>query len=303
MAGLTVPITIMVMTPLFKLVSFLRRRVNLLDDGKVSRGEKLWEQFSKEGEIEALCLGLSFALSRAMSFFVLGELHDISFRFYGHPDFSRGWVVLFVMSIFFLAMGLGTFLLKKKLFPADSQDVNAGNEDEDYFPIIEKALEISEKTFCSSFAWGLMTCGVCLLNATMPKYRDNLLGFMLVAMCLSVVAVVMLLGLDKVADHWKTQAGGEHVLQLLDHCVNACALMVAFIWKMCFTSSMHAIGYYSNDYAVGIFLLLLVTPPYRLFMLPELKKRETQALEEINLSMSKWPHTRRKSVFFEASRD
>eukprot|EP00931_Biecheleriopsis_adriatica_P031638 TRINITY_DN18525_c0_g1_i18.p1 TRINITY_DN18525_c0_g1~~TRINITY_DN18525_c0_g1_i18.p1 ORF type:complete len:139 (-),score=23.82 TRINITY_DN18525_c0_g1_i18:22-387(-) len=121
----------------------------------------------------------------------------------------------------------------------------------------------------------------------MPKYRDRLLGIMLVAMCLSAVAVVMLLGLDKVADHWKTWAGGEHILQLLDHCVNACALMVGFTWEISFTMSMQAIGHYANTYMVGIFLLVLVTPSYRLFMLPELKKRETQALEEINLLISK----------------
>eukprot|EP00931_Biecheleriopsis_adriatica_P031645 TRINITY_DN18525_c1_g1_i1.p1 TRINITY_DN18525_c1_g1~~TRINITY_DN18525_c1_g1_i1.p1 ORF type:complete len:149 (-),score=15.60 TRINITY_DN18525_c1_g1_i1:112-558(-) len=130
-----------------------------------------------------------------------------------------------------------------------------------------------------------MTCGVCLLH-TMTHQR-GLLGRLLVAACLSSFAVVVLLGLDKVGDHWKSQTGGERILLMLDLCVGACALMVGVSWEICFVRSMHAIGYHFNHFMIGIFLVLMVTPSYRLFMLPELEKRQLSVLEETQLARPK----------------
>eukprot|EP00931_Biecheleriopsis_adriatica_P023506 TRINITY_DN14833_c0_g1_i2.p1 TRINITY_DN14833_c0_g1~~TRINITY_DN14833_c0_g1_i2.p1 ORF type:complete len:560 (-),score=119.75 TRINITY_DN14833_c0_g1_i2:65-1744(-) len=286
MATLAVPISIVVTSLLFRVVKYIRYKINLSDDGKVSRGEALWEEMSAEAEDEALCLGLSFALTRALNFFAIGQLHDTHFHVHDPADFESGWIITLVMSLMFLAMGLGTFLLKQILFPgahADSNDDAPGHDEpqEEKGDIRERALNITTQTFVMSFAWGLLACAIFMLNAHLSKYEGHLLGSLLIALLTTMLSVVMLLVLDKVADSWKTQQGAEGILNLLDRIVAAFAILVGVSWELCFTASMRAIGYYFNELVVGVFLCLLVAPPYRFFMLPELAKRKDKALAEI----------------------
>jgi len=115
-----VPLAMVVVTVFYKAAAFVRRKISLMDDGEVSRGEDLWDDCSAQAENESLCLGLSFACMRSIFFFIFGEMPDG----HGHvpagsvsdETWQFGWKILWAISVSCIALGLGTAMLKDKIY-------------------------------------------------------------------------------------------------------------------------------------------------------------------------------------------
>ena len=119
MSLLVVPAALILVTLLYRLAAFMRKKISEMDDGVVSRGEALWDEISEEAENESLCLGLSFASVRSISFFAIGAMPDTHFHVYADvstDSWHHGWIVLFTVSVVSMLLGIATFKLKEKMF-------------------------------------------------------------------------------------------------------------------------------------------------------------------------------------------
>ena len=119
MSLLVVPAALVLVTLLYRAAAFIRKKISEMDDGVVSRGEALWDEISEEAENESLCLGLSFASVRSISFFAIGAMPDTHFHVYSdvsEENWHHGWMVLFAVSLLSMLLGVGTFKLKEKMF-------------------------------------------------------------------------------------------------------------------------------------------------------------------------------------------
>lgn len=296
MSLLVVPGALVLVTLLYRLAALIRKKISEMDDGVVSRGEALWDEISEEAENESLCLGLSFASVRSISFFAIGAMPDTHFHIYADvpsEDWHRGWMVLFAVSIGSMILGIATFKLKEKLFGGHGHDhgheshqhgspheldeaQNVADEDD----IRVRALLLLTETFIMMFSWGMLSCAVAMLNAFMPELEHHLIGHLIVALVVSALSCLMLLCLDKVADAMKGSSGSESTLHIINHIILAHGLLIGISWEVCFALGMHAISHVMDgpnvDIYLAVFLCLVVVPAYRLFMLPELRTREAK---------------------------
>jgi len=290
---LVVPIALVLVTLLYRVAAFTRKKISEMDDGVVSRGEALWDEISEEAENESLCLGLSFASVRSISFFAIGAMPDTHFHVYAdvsEDNWHAGWTVLFAVSVLSMLMGVGTFLLKEKMFGGHGH--GHGHEDhaehghaelppeQDEDDIRLRALLILTETFIMMFSWGMLSCAIAMMNAFLPTLEHHLIGHLIVALVVSALSCVMLLFLDKVADALKGSSGAESTLHIIQHIILAHGLLIGISWEVCFALGMHAISHAMEgpnvDIYLAVFLCIVVVPAYRLFMLPELRCREAK---------------------------
>ena len=99
---------LVLVTVLYRAAAFTRKKISEMDDGVVSRGEALWDEISEEAENESLCLGLSFAAIRSISFFAIGAMPDTHFHVYSdleNADWHRGWMVPGKREGFYFTLG------------------------------------------------------------------------------------------------------------------------------------------------------------------------------------------------------
>ena len=299
MSLLVVPGALVLVTLLYRVAAFTRKKISEMDDGVVSRGEALWDEISEEAENESLCLGLSFASVRSISFFAIGAMPDTHFHVYADvsgKNWHQGWMVLFAVSIGSMMLGIATFKLKEKMFghghghghgeieshEHGSHECDEPHEHEqtDEDDIRLRALLILTETFIMMFSWGMLSCAIAMMNAFLPYLEHHLIGHLIVALFVSALSCLMLLCLDKLADSLKSSGGAESALHIIDHIILAHGLLIGISWEVCFALGMHAISHAMEgpnvDIYLAVFLCIVVVPAYRLFMLPELKAREAK---------------------------
>lgn len=123
---LVVPLAMALVLLFYKLAAFVRRQISLMDDGEVSKGEDLWDDCSAQAENEALCLGLSFACMRSVFFFTFGAMPDghghVSHGSVSDETWQFGWKILWAISLMCIASGLGTAVLKDKIYGGDTHE-------------------------------------------------------------------------------------------------------------------------------------------------------------------------------------
>eukprot|EP00930_Biecheleria_cincta_P031826 TRINITY_DN22070_c0_g1_i4.p1 TRINITY_DN22070_c0_g1~~TRINITY_DN22070_c0_g1_i4.p1 ORF type:complete len:606 (+),score=139.83 TRINITY_DN22070_c0_g1_i4:85-1902(+) len=305
-----VPLAMVIVTVFYKFAAFVRRQISLMDDGEVSKGEDLWDDCSAHAENEALCLGLSFACMRSIFFFTFGEMPDSHGHVHGHVSdetWQFGWKVLWAISMLCIVAGLGTAMLKDKIYGghghgehgaggesgehgehgvhSEEQGKHAeeveksaeeGDEDEKLGP---RLLNIMGETFIMAFAWGMLFCATACLNANLVDFRLHLAGHLIVALGLSAASCLVVLCLDNVADVLKKGADSATTVHMIGHIIEANGLLIGIGWEICFALSMHAIGFDLNSMGKNVtlglmgFLSLVVVPAYRMYMLPELEMR------------------------------
>ncbi|CAK9089838.1 Solute carrier family 35 member B1-like [Durusdinium trenchii] len=286
-----VPAALLLVTLLYRLAAFTRKKISEMDDGVVSRGEALWDEISEEAaENESLCLGLSFAAIRSISFFAIGAMPDTHFHIYSdvsNANWHRGWMVLAGVSVGCMVMGIITLKIKESAFGghghgAHQSDEHGGHEvvEHDEDDIRLRGLLILSETFIMSFSWGMLSCSISMLNAFLPHLEHHLIGHLIVALVVSALSCVMLVSLDKVADYLKASGDADSAVHIIQHIILAHGLLIGISWEVCFAIGMHAIGHAMEgpnvDVYLALFLCLVVVPAYRLFMLPELKQREAK---------------------------
>lgn len=296
---LVVPLAMVFVTLFYKLAAFVRRQISLMDDGEVSKGEDLWDDCSAQAENEALCLGLSFASMRSVFFFTFGAMPDG----HGHvpagsvldETWQFGWKIVWAISIICIAMGLGTAMLKDKLFGGHAHEEHAargesceqaghGEHSEEVAKVehfekvkhgeeVEKnaeedegdederlgprALSILSETFIMAFAWGMLFSATACLNAYLAELRFHLAGHLIVALCLSGASCLMVLCLDKIADVLKEGAGNAAMVHILSHIIEANGILIGIGWEICFALSMHAIGFDLNHMGKNMTLVVM----------------------------------------------
>eukprot|EP00913_Durusdinium_trenchii_P000271 g245.t1 len=270
-----VPAALLLVTLLYRLAAFTRKKISEMDDGVVSRGEALWDEISEEAENESLCLGLSFAAIRSISFFAIGAMPDTHFHIYSdvsNANWHRGWMVLAGVSVGCMVMGIITLKIKER----GSRLPAVPKEDD----IRLRGLLILSETALRSFSWGMLSCSISMLNAFLPHLEHHLIGHLIVALVVSALSCVMLVSLDKVADYLKASGDADSAVHIIQHIILAHGLLIGISWEVCFAIGMHAIGHAMEgpnvDVYLALFLCLVVVPAYRLFMLPELKQREAK---------------------------
>jgi len=290
---LVVPGALLLVTILYRAAAFTRKKISEMDDGVVSRGEALWDEISEEAENESLCLGLSFAAIRSISFFAIGAMPDTHFHVYAdveNADWHRGWMVLAAVSLCSMVLGVLTLKLKESMFgghghghghQSDEHGLAHEEVQHDEDDIRLRALLILSETFIMSFSWGMLSSAIAMLNAFSPYLEHHLIGHLIVALVVSALSCLMLVSLDKVADTLKAGGNAESAVHIIQHIILAHGLLIGISWEVCFALGMHAIGHAMQgpnvDVYLAVFLCLVVVPAYRLFMLPELKLREAKA--------------------------
>eukprot|EP00930_Biecheleria_cincta_P031824 TRINITY_DN22070_c0_g1_i1.p1 TRINITY_DN22070_c0_g1~~TRINITY_DN22070_c0_g1_i1.p1 ORF type:complete len:641 (+),score=161.23 TRINITY_DN22070_c0_g1_i1:94-2016(+) len=326
MSMCVVPLSMLFVTVFYKLAAFVRRQISLMDDGEVSKGEDLWDDCSAQAENEALCLGLSFACMRSIFFFTFGEMPDGHGHVHGHVSdetWQFGWKVLWAISMACIAAGLGTAMLKDKVYGghghgheehgagAESGEHGEHGEHNEQVAKVEHAektkhgeeaekcaeegdederlgprlLNILSETFIMAFAWGMLFCATACLNANLVDFRFHLAGHLLVALGLSAASCLVVLCLDKVADVLKKGADSATTVHIIGHIIEANGLLIGIGWEICFAMSMHAIGFDLNGMGKNVTLGLMAF--LSLVVVPAYR---LYMLPELNTRMAKVGH-------------
>jgi len=319
-----VPLAMLIVTVFYKCAAFVRRQISLMDDGEVSKGEDLWDDCSAQAENEALCLGLSFACMRSIFFFTFGEMPDGHGHVHGHVSdetWQFGWKMLWAISMLCIVAGLGTAMLKDKIYGGhgheehgagaesgehgeheehsgqvakveqaekevhdeeDEKAVEDGDEDERLGP---RFLSILSETFIMAFAWGMLFCATACLNANLADFKQHLAGHLLVALGLSSCSCLIVLCLDRVADLLKKGSSSATTVHIIGHIIEANGLLIGIGWEICFALSMHAIGFDLNDMGKNVTLGLMAF--LSLVVVPAYR---LYMLPELNARMAKVGH-------------
>lgn len=309
MSLVVVPLVLITVILVFRVAALIRYWISLMDDGKVTRSEILWNHMSEEAENEALCLCLSFALVRSASFFFIGAMPNVHFDF-GRQLEDTMWTPFAAWAGACMVAGLLAHVLKERLIdfkhshqPGSVQTIESGPETahepgetqhtEDNYDSRKRVLTICSKALIMVYAWGMVTASTICMN---KNAGSTLAGHVKVALAVSFIVCVVILCLDKVADNILGGAETDGAMLVITHMIMAHGLLIGISWEVCFFLSMRAISDTHSasgervNLIIGIFLCIVVVPAYRFFMLPESKiRKETmlRARREIQMQMSK----------------
>lgn len=256
----------------------MRYQISLLGDGKVSKGEDIWDACPAEAENTALCLGISFASVRVFCFCVLGAMPDM----HGHvsagsvsdTSWALGWKVLWVASLACMFLGLGFFKLRHELYSTRHEEMKGnqspkssscgqvsmedfedndrahatigmeGFEDNDTTrtTLVPRCLIILAESFIMCFSWGMLYCATAFLNANLERYRYQLMGHIIIALAISGMCCVVIVFLDKVADFLRMGSDADEIVHIIHHIIETHGLLVGISWEICFKVSAEVIG-------------------------------------------------------------
>jgi len=236
----------------------------------------LMQEAAFEAENDISSLSISFLTVQVLRFYLTMELPDEEGMVEGegeHPHDISTILTLYGFGLVFALVACGFVVVQAKLESQHSHDKNQTEEEhEAEITVWERVVMISLNANAMCFAW-------CFLWATRwicEKYSffamQTIIGRVTLAFALSMLAGVLVFGLDTVDDSQKAgdtaSKGSTQAIQML---VNALGILVGFSWEHCFDGSVGAMAEIYDTalkrgickFLLGLLIAVVITPMWR----------------------------------------
>lgn len=249
---------------------------------------RLFDEEVQEAEDDISAMGFSFLLVQAVRFKVTGSLPGIVGL--PHPDVAQPWhvpVALYGIGVLFGVVAVACALAKSSLQPVHHETI----VDEGRFTC-DALLGIATAAFGMSFAWCCLWGARCVLRSwswldSMHEGATTMMGRILLALILTLAAVLVVFGLDKIDDLFKTpghkrRRRGAEVVKVV---INSLGILVGFSWEFAFDGAVAAIASTSafpkmEEAVLTVFIFLAIFPAWSKYILTKAMQLQSYADEE-----------------------
>mmetsp|Transcript_7849 Transcript_7849/g.17235 ORF Transcript_7849/g.17235 Transcript_7849/m.17235 type:complete len:587 (-) Transcript_7849:256-2016(-) len=280
---LAVPIAVGVLWAIFHLMNTLRTKVSHGDDGSIDEAEEKWDEETEEAEDDVFGLAVSFLLVQSLRFLLCGSLANEE----GEEEeevllsHTKAQVILLFACAGLFAAAIFGFIFymeeeeeegegegeEKKEEGEEKKEGEEGGGSEAAERSFEEAVLVSATM---GFAWSVFYSCRWMLSRTSIGDDEMGLAF-LVAMSASLLAMFLIIPLDKLAD---MDATGPRTDKAIIQIIRGLGILIGFAWEQCFDQAVaslasgfgHAAG--AVKLAMACFVVAIIVPAWHMYILP-----------------------------------
>lgn len=287
MSLLPVPIAIVGQLFLQAVMSFVRNRIALGDDGKVDQFEEMWNDATEEAETDIMGLATSFLFIQSLRYLLTNHLPTLTGEDEGDVSVSSWhcYILLGCAALFGFLLFLVQIIAPDRLKEEEEKDSDS-EEEENQNPETQEEEEPKPVGYCLCIGRRLFKDGVTVLGMMMAwcyfysakwgwaliGYENHeMLGAVVVALGVSFTLFATIRLLDILADASWT---GREVDDAIKTVIFSIGLCIGFSWEQSFdkaTSVLTAVAPSQPQFwklGLAIFLNILVVPAWRWWLLP-----------------------------------
>lgn len=195
-----------------------------------------WEEETYESENEISSLAISFLLLQAIRYNLTGIMPNnfgIEEEHYEHPKKDLYWLAA-------LGLMLGVLCCVMVVITADNFPEGKKIPGGTFQSMLKRMCLIAQGTTAMGFAWALMyTSKWQLTLLTSPMNPNCVTARVLLAVCISVIAFFIILGLDHLADMKST---GEKTDKAIIAIIQSLSILVGFTWEQSFDGAVEVLA-------------------------------------------------------------
>lgn len=230
-----------------------------------------WDDETYESENEISSLAISFLLLQAIRYNITGIMPDnmgVEEEHYQHP--ASAVILLGVAGVVLAVLCCVIVVWSSESFP-EGVEIAPGTMKS----FMKRIAIVLQGTTAMGFAWALMYVSKWQISIIAPEINPNCVEARVVlALCISVFAFFIILGLDKIADLDST---GEKTDKAIIAIITSLSILVGFTWEQAFDGAVEILSEVcfkahpimaETTLTVGIFII--VYPQWRKYVLKTL---------------------------------
>lgn len=277
-----IPVSVLGQYVLQRISDHIRFKISMSDDGKVDEFERMWSEFTEEGENDVMGLSISFMMVQVIRFGISGifpntEGAESEADRGEHPVWQVGALCGTAIVFAFVLFVLARFIPSEEEEDDDS-DQEPGKEEtsegEGIGENCKRIVGMVTTVISFSMAWCFFFSGRWAIARS--SYADS--HGMVLALCLTLAVSLIGMGsiraLDCLADADWTPDAVDHAIFKVIYALGYC---MGFSWEQAFDEGTDVISHVEGidpavreivKFVLALFCCAVVLPAWRLYILP-----------------------------------